>query len=402
LRLHSPAELGAAETAGLRELVRANGKKVAAPRDLSTSTFDWTLLLDAAERHRLAPLVHDGLRAGGDEIPRPPEEVRARLENIRILEIAKAMVRLHHVDELGALALRAGMDLYLLKGAAFATTLYPDPGLRPMSDIDVLARPGDFESWCRELSRLGYSLIDVSDHARCYRREATGVLVELHRELTSAAAFLGLEIRAILSRARPVDPAGAPGLSTLSWEDHLLHLCLHGSFQHGFRQPGLNAWDALSIVERTDFDFDLFVALAREGRLAPWVYGGLSMTNATFESPKLSGLLSALADAVPRAAVEKARGFRAERLLAPVPDALFGTPLKRLDWTGWNLTTLSLLLEVSRPRTPELRGNLGARLGRIWQLVSNHGLALTGSTSKTASALRMGPTPASLGEVRDV
>jgi hypothetical protein len=396
--------LGAAETALLRELVRASSAAAAGPRNQETSPIDWALLLDAAQRHRLAPLVLQGLREmrAQKNLPVAPEEFRARLENIRNLELAKAVVRLHHVDELGAVAFREGMDLYLLKGAAFATTLYQDPGLRPMSDIDVLVRPSHFDRWSRELEALDYFLVDVSDHASCYRRRATGVFVELHRALTSAADFLGLETGAILSRSRPFDAGFGMRLRTLSWEDHLLHLCLHASFQHGFRQPGLNAWDARAIVERADFDFEAFVGRARERRLAPWVYGGLAMTAAVFESPRLTSLLSALAGSVSRSVTRKALRFRPERLLAPGRDAVFGTPFARLDWTGWNLTTLSLLWEISRPRSPEIRRSFGARLGRILQLARNHGLALSGSTSNTAPALSMGPTSASLGEVRDV
>ena len=179
----SPAELGAAETALLRELVRASSSAVAGPPIRETSPIDWAVLGAAAERHRLGPLVLEGMRALRPSPPSAPAEFQERLENARNLELAKAIVRLHHVDELGAVALREGMDLHLLKGAAFATTLYRDPGLRPMSDIDVLGESGSrFETWSRELQGLGYSLVDVSDHATAIRRRATGVLVELHRD----------------------------------------------------------------------------------------------------------------------------------------------------------------------------------------------------------------------------
>ncbi len=400
-------DLGAAETALLRKLVRSGAGAAADPRNQETLPINWAHLLHAAMRHHLAPLVHQGLQGlqetrAQKSLPAAPEEFRTRLENIRNLELAKAIVRLHHIDELGAVALHRGMDLCLLKGAAFATTLYRDPGLRPMSDIDVLVSPRHFESWSRELEGLGYVLVDVSDHASGYRRQATGVLVEIHRELTSAADFLGLTTGEILSRSRPLDAGDGIRMRTLSWEDHLLHLCLHASFQHGFRQPGVNAWDARAIAERADLDLEAFVERARERRLAPWVYGGLAMTAAVFESPRLTSLLSALADSVPRSVTRKVRRFRAERLLAPGRDAVFGTPFARLGWTGWNVTTLSLLWAISRPRTPEIRPSLGARVGRILQLARNHGLAFSGSTSNTAPALSMGPTSTSLGEVRDV
>ncbi len=386
--------LPAAETALLRALVCASSEDVALPR--SRDPIDWALLLAAALRHRLAPLVLEGL----SRFREAPAEFRARLVDIRNLELAKAVVRLHHVDELGAVALREGMDLHLLKGAAFATTLYRDPGLRPMTDIDVLVQPSSFERWASELEKLGYSLVDVSDHASCYRRRETGVLVEIHRALTSAAEYLGLDTGRILERSRPVD-AGMR-LRTLSWEDHLLHLSLHASFQHGFRQAGLNAWDARGIAERADFDIPSFVERAKEGRLAAWVYGGLAMSAAVFESPRLAAIQNALGDSLSRSFARRALRFKADELLAPGPDAVHGTPLGRLSWTGWSLTTLSLLWEISAPRAAEFPPVPGSRSRRILQLLRTHGFALSASTSNTAPALLLGPTLASLGEVRDV
>ncbi|HJS73900.1 MAG TPA: nucleotidyltransferase family protein [Vicinamibacteria bacterium] len=386
------SSLPAPETALLRALVRSSSEKepIAAP----AHTIDWPLLVAAAERHRLAPLVFEGL----SHFPSPPAVVRARLENIRNLELAKSVVRMHHVEELGEVAFRERLDLHLLKGAAFATTLYRDPGLRPMSDIDVLSSPAAFERWRRELEKLGYCLVDVSDHAICYRRSATGVLVELHRALTSASEFLGLDTRSLLERSRPFDGR----LRTLSWEDHLLHLSLHASFQHGFRQAGLNAWDALTIAERDDFDVTSFVERARAARLAPWVYGGLAMTGAVFDGPRLAAIRRALEESIPRSIARKAIRFRPERLLGPSLDTVFGTPTGRLRWCGWNLTTFSLLWEISRPRPSETRQNLGGRPRRILQLLRNHGFTLSSSISSKTIGLSPGPTPASLGEVRDV
>jgi hypothetical protein len=386
------SSLPAAETALLRALVRSSSET--APIGALAETIDWPLLVAAAERHRLAPLVFEGL----SRFPSLPAGVRARLENLRNLELAKSVVRLHHVEELGGIALREGLDLHLLKGAAFATTLYRDPGLRPMSDIDVLSSPAAFDRWSRELETLGYCLVDVSDHASCYRRRATGVLVELHRALTSASDFLGLDTRALLERSRPLEG----GLRTLSWEDHLLHLSLHASFQHGFRQAGLNAWDAFIITERDDFDVASFLERARAPRLAPWVYGGLAMTGAVFDGPRLAAIRRALEDSVPRSIRRKATRFRPESLLGPSLDAVFGTPTGRLRWSGSNLTTISLLWEISRPRPSNSGRNLAARPRRILQLLRNHWLTLSSSTKRTPIALSPGPTAASLGEVRDV
>jgi hypothetical protein len=352
---------------------------------------DWRSLIDAAERHHLAPLVLEELRSSGAEIP---DEHRARLENIRNLELARAVVRLHHIDELRAI----GTSVCLLKGAAFATTLYPEPTLRPMNDIDVLVAREEFEEFGERLDRIGYVPVDVSDHATAYRKRTSGVVVEVHRELASSAAFLGVETGALLERSRPIGES----LRTLSWEDHLLHLSLHASFQHGFRQAGANAWEARLISEREDFDSEAFLARARTGRVAPWVYGGLAMSAAVFGGRRLGDLLAALAESVPSPVVKKARRFRAVDLLSNSPDAVFGAPFARLSWCGWNLTTLSLLWEVTRPRAAGTGHVASDRSARILQLVKNHGLALVGSFSTARNGNPMGPTSASLGEVRDV
>ncbi len=399
MRPPAATTFGVAEATVLRELVRASSGAAVTLRD-GEPEIDWASVVHAAERHHLAPLLFEGICAQRNV--RPPEPFLARLQNGRNRELANAVVRLHHVDELGAVALRERLDLHLLKGAAFATRLYRDPGLRPMSDIDVLVARSQFERWSRELEELGYSLVDASDHASCFRRRATGILVELHRELTSAASFLELEAGAVLERSLPIDAGEGMRLRTLSWEDHLLHLSLHAAFQHGFRQPGVNAWDARSILDRPDFELEAFIGRARETRLAPWVYGGLAMTAAVFESSRLTSALSALSDSVPRSVVRKAIRFRAERLLSPAREAVFGTPIARLQFRGWSPTTLSLLWEISRPRSPEIHGGPSTRFRRVIQLVKNHGLGILGSTSNAAPALSVGPTPASLGEVRDV
>jgi hypothetical protein len=396
--------LGVQETALLRALVRAGGEGARSVPEFAfdVTGIDWSSLYRAAKRHHLAPLAFDGYRLLGERLGAAPPWFFEKLLNTRYVEIAKAMARASHVEELGGAAYRENLDLYLLKGSAFATTLYADPGLRPMSDIDLLVAPEAFERWSGLLEEMGYAVVDVSDHAIGFRRRNTGVTVELHRELTSAARFLALDTRAILERSRPLEGAEGIRLRTLSEEDHLLHLSLHASFQHGFRQPAVNAWDARSLAEKTRLSVRNFVARAQAERLAPWIYGGLSMTAALFESPRLDAIRSALAEVVSRATVRKSRRFRTEALLSPAPEAIFGTPIARLGWTGFRSTTFSLLWEISQPRPGAFSRSLSARIQRVLQLVKIHGLAMMAPSRERATALPMSPTLASLGEVRDV
>ncbi|MGH9322043.1 MAG: hypothetical protein ACRD21_07690 [Vicinamibacteria bacterium] len=163
-----------------------------------------------------------------------------------------------------------------------------------------------------------------------------------------------------------------------------------------------NAWDARSIAERPDFDLDSFLERARVPRLAPWIYGGLAMCDALFASPKLTRALGELAEALPARLIRMARSLRRERLRVPGPESVFGSPFARLAWSGFRLTTFSLLMEISRPRNLEARRRNRPSIGRIWQLTRTHGLAALRPTSRMRPYLWMGPTHASLGEVRDV
>jgi hypothetical protein len=50
----------------------------------------------------------------------------------------------------------AGLLTILLKGAALAYTLYPDPALRPMSDLDLLIHPQDLKQAVQVIQSMGY------------------------------------------------------------------------------------------------------------------------------------------------------------------------------------------------------------------------------------------------------
>lgn len=392
LRARLLPELGNAETALLCHAVLRSAAAVDDTGMPEDGVLDWDLLLDAAERHRLGPLVATGLLHGKNRV-RAPAEALERMRNILNVELARSVVRLHHVDEIGAIAFRKRLDACLLKGAAFAPTLYSSPALRPMADLDVLVRASDFEEWSIELESIGYVPVDRADHATCFRTRETGTFLELHEELTSQASLLGLSADLLLDRAVPLDAGDGIRLTTLSWEDHLIHLCLHASFQHGFRQPAVNAWDARCITERKDFDGHLFLERSRGARLAPWVYGGLSLCEAVFPGSEIRALREELESAVSRRIVRNAQRFRAQRLLAPDTDAVFGAPVQRLAWTGPGLFTLLVLFELSKPRTRRTERPPWGRARRIMQLVRNHGFAVLSLARGRRPFLQMSATP---------
>ncbi|GMR22034.1 MAG: hypothetical protein BMS9Abin37_0360 [Acidobacteriota bacterium] len=355
---------------------------------------DWELVLTCAGYHRLGPLLHEGLKRSPVEAP---SFVATRLQKGFHVELAKAVVRLHHVDALAAASVRSGRLLCLLKGAAFTGSLYPNPASRPMADIDVLVHPGELAAWESEVEALGFRHHDASDHATCFRHRHTGVFLELHRSLTSSNDYFGIDTASLLERSLP---SGA--LRTLSHEDHLMHLCLHASFQHGYRQAAVNACDAHRLVARPEFDRELFLARVDTARLAPWVYGGLCLSHSVFPSNGLAALANALRDAVPHRLARKLARLDAATGLSPDPQRATRTPFRRLLWAGDASSTLSLLIEVLRPHGEADPSTASPWIGRAAQLVWNHCLKIIPLALMKHAQTFQRPTPASLGEVRDV
>lgn len=129
----------------------------------------------------------------------------------------------------------AGLRPLVLKGAALAHWLYPEPWLRPREDTDLLLPADEYDRAGRVLEGLGYRRLPVVDgalvmgQALYHRPDARGggFVVDLHRRVCNLQAFARrLDHRVLAPRARPL-PALGPAARGLAPADALLHACLH-------------------------------------------------------------------------------------------------------------------------------------------------------------------------------
>src|SRR5438045_176393 len=95
------------------------------------------LPVDLVRRHMLAPLAY---KAGVSAFRNDHIASSLQAER-RTAELRTAL------DVLGS----ASIPVILLKGIAYAGSVYPDPADRPMSDIDLLVRSSDISSAERAL-----------------------------------------------------------------------------------------------------------------------------------------------------------------------------------------------------------------------------------------------------------
>jgi hypothetical protein len=158
-------------------------------RQAATGFKDWSAFLGEATHHRLLPLAYWTFKRHQIETPRQVKQIMAGAY-LRHKSLAQAQTTAM-LETLRALS-EHGIEALVLKGGALAHLVYPEPGLRPMEDIDILVAP-DCTALGREvLLSLGYVAPAESrrydrlyHHLPMAHRQDSGhtVCIELHREL---------------------------------------------------------------------------------------------------------------------------------------------------------------------------------------------------------------------------
>ena len=131
---------------------------------------------------------------------------------------------------------RCGIPVILLKGAAFAGTIYPENTPRLGIDLDLLVRKEDFSAACELLGETMKPLVLAKDraatHAALFERvfvakDGQGPTIELHRELTNPYIFSIDQSSLWAASRRHPRFDNLPHVRILAPEDTLLHLAVH-------------------------------------------------------------------------------------------------------------------------------------------------------------------------------
>lgn len=164
------------------------------------------------------------------------------------VQILQAALFEREIARLFSLLRAAGIEPILVKGWA-AARYYAEPSLRPWGDIDLLARPEQYDAARAALQQLGPDARAVDLHCR----------------------FTELEDRSVGSlyaRSRLIE-CGGTHVRVLGAEDHFGLLCLH-LLRHGGWKP---VWlcDVGAALEAHPRDFDWGLCLGANRRRARWI-----------------------------------------------------------------------------------------------------------------------------------
>ena len=249
------------------------------------SHIEWPLLDAMADQHRLRPFLY--WRHSKGEIAAPPDITRlwhdAYRDNAMCI-LAQRRALLSAVAALGS----NGIGAVALKGSALAWTVWPEPALREMRDIDVLVAQDDAPRAYGILLAAGWSgpALDNVQAARFAAHEThfppltspDGVICELHARAWHGGALPGMEMPCansahLLAHARHEERLGTAVPGT---QDMLVHLVVHAACSHLFNVgPGalvdIDLWCARKAVDWPGF----WARAEREGfaRAAALVFG---------------------------------------------------------------------------------------------------------------------------------
>jgi hypothetical protein len=195
------------------------------------------LLVRHAIAHGLTPLLAWNLsRSSSDSLP---VELADALRDLLAQNRARNLVLAQEVLTIVDLLETHNIPAIPIKGPVLAKNLFGDLGLRQSGDLDLLVPERCVSSALDVLTSRGYQLRE-SLNARqdaAYRRywyhfdlklPDQEILAELHWNLTGHVMAVRFDLDGLWERARAIPFEGRSVLS-LSCEDYLIFLCVHGS-----------------------------------------------------------------------------------------------------------------------------------------------------------------------------
>jgi len=178
------------------------------PADVAISA-----VLEDAAYHGVLPLVFQSAH-GTPSWAGWPESLRVALRNC--VQQCAAIELAHRREVTGVLdALAArGIDAVVLKGAALAHTLYPEPWLRPRSDTDLLIRAAQRRAVFELLEQQGYCRAesaggDLASAEASFSKAGSLLPLDVHWRISNSPLLSPMaEFQELHARALPVPPLG--------------------------------------------------------------------------------------------------------------------------------------------------------------------------------------------------
>jgi hypothetical protein len=287
-------------------------------------SIDWQALVDRAIVDGVAAIVFQRVK----EVSYVPPSQMDRLKVAYYQNLSANHLRLEELRRIGRVLATQQIPLMVLKGGALALSVYTDPAMRFMGDLDVLVPPGRAEAALAILLQEGYT----PDAVGGLTRQSTGadstwvptmsrllgrqvMQLEFHwpdRENVLIRQAILLPVTRIWQDAMPLDVDH--NLYQPSAPMMLTHLCLHAAIQHKFTQLGIRQYlDLDRMIAKhgaADSLWDSFLSLTGQLGIGHMAHTCLQITRHLFDTEVPHDVLATM-----RPPAWKMRYLQPERLV---------------------------------------------------------------------------------------
>lgn len=339
----------------------------AAPWPTDWNAADAQQFLEFLPHQGMGPLFWQILHDAG-RLDHWPQVIRDGLSTMVRRLAALDLLRRQAVNQVLAALHAHGVEPLLMKGVPLAYTIYPEPWLRPVSDVDLLI-PADQVAGTRKIfDELGFVRPPSAEgelilhQFMATQNDAAGMaqVFDVHWKISNTNVFADMLPYDELFAERIAVPALGEAAFTLSNRHALLLACIHRVGHHANSRRLIWLYDIHLLAQQmSDVQARDFVNLARDKRAWRICADGITLAREAFAT----GLDPVLAEAV-----DNAPGFPRE------PSALYLRPqatlLKRIGFDlvttrGWHRKLLLLWRQVF-PSAAYMAARHGAR--GPWQL----------------------------------
>jgi len=250
------------------------------------SISNWNNVIQEAEKHGVAPLVHARIRTYYPNISLP-SSIERKLRKKYLRKSGSSILLYNELSKVLEHLKNNDMPVIVLKGPHLAEAIYGNRAVRPMNDFDLLFRKDDLTKIGKKLEELGYTASRYySVEAECavhsdfpaYIKPGS-IGIEVHWTLESPKSPFNIDIDGIWQRAWQAKIAGVD-TCVLSIEDLILHLCIHASYHHRLTFGLLPFCDITATLSRyqKEIDWELLIHRAYQWRAGNTLYLTLLLT----------------------------------------------------------------------------------------------------------------------------
>ncbi len=251
--------------------------------------LSWAGFVERAKKQGVPSLLYYVIEAEEDIRRYVPAEVWEKLRAIGLSVLQRNLLLTKELDSILEAFDRRAVLAIPLKGPVLARTLYPNPAMRLIGDLDIWVRQEDIPVAQEVLEQEGYQtparpgavLKKHPFHDVILFKPP--VLVELHWQPTDTS-FLPIDTGLVWQRARSIDLDGRQFL-TLSAEDNLILLSDH-LLRHSSRALRLLV-DIAGLLNRygSQLDWNCVLGSCREWGTGGFVYLALVRVKSLLEAP---------------------------------------------------------------------------------------------------------------------